>query len=170
MTTPHPLCRTPIRRKTVCKVATRVAQHSDFAFERLMRIKYSKTYDIPKEDKIHSLVKDYTESVKGLKEMITGKQVQGIYRQPDVLTSQIFGTVFLLDHPLVPMTENQSSQLSHFKNTLEEIKVISLPVSSKALKVACLPVPIFINLTGTTGKEIKPLAVVFSEVKVWFSN
>ncbi|NNF34657.1 MAG: hypothetical protein HKN68_11135, partial [Saprospiraceae bacterium] len=76
---------------------------------------------INENDAIYASINEFEGKIKSLKEDIIGKKVQGIYRQPDVLSSQLFGTSYLLDHPLVPMTSNQRNQLNQLKKTMDEI-------------------------------------------------
>ena len=75
-----------------------------------------------------------------LKEKALGKEVQGIYRDPEALTSLLFATGYLLDLPLVPVSENQQRQQSllekavgQFSADLDDFKSKHLPQLKKEL-------------------------------------
>ena len=55
--------------------------------------------------------KTLSAELEALKEDLLGKEVQGIYRQPDVITSILFMTEYMLDGVLQPSSENQLTQL-----------------------------------------------------------
>jgi len=74
--------------------------------------------EIVKEDSIFSSISNVEKDVKGLIENALGKEVQGIYRKPEVLTSMIRGTSYLLDHVLSPATDNQRVQQGLLKKTI----------------------------------------------------
>jgi len=69
---------------------------------------------------LHKKVKDTQQTLKELMEQVTGEDVQGIWSDPNTVTSQMFAANRLLDHPLVPPSENQRTQLKHFANAVED--------------------------------------------------
>ena len=53
---------------------------------------------------------------------ISGKSVQGIYRDPNAINSQLFQTNYLLDHVLSPASPNQNLQLGFAKKSCEQLE------------------------------------------------
>jgi hypothetical protein len=88
---------------------------------------------VVKEEKLYDMIKAYAKSISELKEKMVGKEVQGIYRKPEVLTSQLFATSYLLDNPLVPATPNQKYQLAALRKTLDEISAIHQEIKTSQL-------------------------------------
>ncbi|MDX1476338.1 MAG: hypothetical protein R3301_01485 [Saprospiraceae bacterium] len=56
-------------------------------------------------------LKQFAPSLKAMKEQLLGREVQGIYRQPDVIVSILGQTEYLLDGVLQPFSHNQALQL-----------------------------------------------------------
>lgn len=86
-----------------------------------------------KEERLFGMIDSYSKKVKSLKEDIVGKEVQGIYRKPDVLTSILFMTSNLLDHPLVPITQNQLNQMDVLKKKIEKISSVHNEIKNNDL-------------------------------------
>ncbi len=61
------------------------------------------------------------EELKAFKERIVSKDVQGIYRDPEVIVSQLYQTSYLLDSPLVAPSDNQRHQLELTEAAVEDL-------------------------------------------------
>jgi len=71
-----------------------------------------------KSDTLFVQLDSLSKDISNYKESILGKDVQGIYRDPAVLSSMTRSVGYAIDHPLSPVTANQATQLSQLENLI----------------------------------------------------
>jgi|GEM_PF-2817933 len=76
--------------------------------------------DVPKDDTLRIQLDSLSSSIKSFKETILGVQVQGIHRDPAVLSSVIRSVGYAIDHPLSPATANQQVQLDQLTTLISD--------------------------------------------------
>ncbi len=96
---------------------------------------------------IDSLFTAVEAGMKTIEEAIVGKDVQGIYRQPETVMRQMSNVGSLIGDPQEAMSPNQANALDHFVEAVskvvdayERLKSGDLAVLEKAIKEAGMPV------------------------------
>ena len=72
-----------------------------------------------KKNDLLSQVKPLKKELQSFKEKIVGKEVQGIYRRPETISTQLYQTNYLLDEIWVAPSKNQKIQLQHSSTACE---------------------------------------------------
>ena len=75
--------------------------------------------EIPESDTLYTLLDSMNTALTQFTEAVSGRTgVQGIYRDPAVLTAMIGQTGYLIDHPLAPLTANEQTAFEHMTKAL----------------------------------------------------
>lgn len=128
--------------KAMIKQSTELADELREIRERIkITREVLKTNNIEQSDSIFAIVDSTQNSIKDLLEKAIGKKVQGIYRNPKTLSNILSFSSRLLDHPHVPATDNQRTQLklqesaiNAFRSSVIEFKKNQLLSLTQALK------------------------------------
>ena len=90
------------------------------------KVKLQKEVILMSRDKDDSLVAELdsiSKSISEYRQHLLGKEdVQGIYRDPALLSSVVRSVGYAIDHPLSPVTENQETQLQQLEKLIEKEK------------------------------------------------
>lgn len=74
--------------------------------------------NLDESDAIFTQLDGVSKDIKHYKESILGKKVQGIYRDPAILSSMTRTVGYMIDHSLSPVTANQETQLVQLENLI----------------------------------------------------
>lgn len=75
-------------------------------------------FNMDKSKTIFSQLDSISNDIKIYKESILGIEVQGIYRDPSILSSLTRTIGYAIDHPLSPVTANQETQLAQLEKVI----------------------------------------------------
>ncbi len=98
--------------------ATALADEVRAEQEKIQLQKNVLLLNMDESDTIFTQLDSISKEINVYKESILGKKVQGIYRDPSVLSSLTRSIGYAIDHPLSPVTANQEIQLLQLEKAI----------------------------------------------------